>query len=472
MSAQRKLSSTLGGLVWFGGILAVIYFTLKTSTVPERLPAASDSTIANMAARSSHQKPISSESTRSRSQQLWNYFTGNKLLFVATLPGLPLEVGDPVFYRDTTGSWHEVGFVFSCDNPLRATRAEIVWYASPDGEDSTNPSEYSRDSLSQKTWRYHENRGDFQEVLQTMFPPEQRSRLEQLIRSALDAHSEEITTAMTPIVTATMRESIPVIQQSLTASIHVHRSEIEALGKRYEQSILQETLVPLLREDIFPIVKRHGQPVAELIGKELWDRASFWRFGWRALYDRTPLPERDLLRGEWDRFVTQEAIPIIESYTPEIIEAQRRILIDISKNENVRRELREIANELIDDEDLRKILTAMLREAILENQALREVWSNQWETDEAKAAIQIASDRLAPLIRQIGDEVFGTQETGINPSFARVLRNQVLGKDRRWLSVETPLNSLISMPVRDEITILPSDQWEPYPLVIMAGNGP
>jgi hypothetical protein len=45
----------------------------------------------------------------------------------------------------------------------------------------------------------------------------------------------------------------------------------------------------------------------------------------------------------------------------------------------------------------------------------------------------MASDRLEPVVRSIGDEIFGTRDGGIDPDFARVLRNQILGKDRRWV---------------------------------------
>ena len=48
-------------------------------------------------------------------------------------------------------------------------------------------------------------------------------------------------------------------------------------------------------------------------------------------------------------------------------------------------------------------------------------------------AFDIAGDRLEPVVRQIGDEIFGSEKDGINPDFARVLRSQILRKDRRWI---------------------------------------
>ncbi len=47
----------------------------------------------------------------------------------------------------------------------------------------------------------------------------------------------------------------------------------------------------------------------------------------------------------------------------------------------------------------------------------------------------MASARFEPTARTIGDTIFGNRETGITPEFSRVLRTQILMKDRRWLAM-------------------------------------
>ena len=39
---------------------------------------------------------------------------------------------------------------------------------------------------------------------------------------------------------------------------------------------------------------------------------------------------------------------------------------------------------------------------------------------------------MEPVVRQIGDMIFGSREQGITVEFSRVLRSQILTKDRRW----------------------------------------
>ncbi len=43
---------------------------------------------------------------------------------------------------------------------------------------------------------------------------------------------------------------------------------------------------------------------------------------------------------------------------------------------------------------------------------------------------------MAPLFSRIGEKVLGTRGGGITPEFARILRTQVLEKDKRWILIE------------------------------------
>ena len=48
--------------------------------------------------------------------------------------------------------------------------------------------------------------------------------------------------------------------------------------------------------------------------------------------------------------------------------------------------------------------------------------------------MRLAGQRLEPVVRAIGDDLLGTQEAGIDPDFERLLRQQILGKDRQWIT--------------------------------------
>ncbi|WP_164102759.1 hypothetical protein [Candidatus Laterigemmans baculatus] len=388
--------------------------------------------------------------------QLSRYFTTGSASLQLSVPApVSLRRGDPIFTLDAKGNWIQAGYLTATAQGERAkagTLATALWYSSAVDPDRCR-------------FEYHRNRGSLGEVVRTLLPPEKRERIEDLIRESIELNAADITAAIRPIVTRSLTQSVPVVERALKRSIAAHRDELETLGERYREEIVNERLLPLVREEVMPSVRKHGQPVAEEIGRELWERASLWRFGWRALYDRTPLPERDLFKDEWERFVNEEAIPVFEQHMDELIEAQRRVFAEMSRNPRVREELGEVVQELARDQELQQLVTAIVRESILENQELRDVWAENWRQEDARRAIRLTGQRLDPVVRQIGDEIFGTRETGIEPAFAKVLRNQILGKDRRWI-VAIPSDQTVH---RGEVyPVRIATESEPFPLLILA----
>jgi hypothetical protein len=284
-------------------------------------------------------------------------------------------------------------------------------------------------------------------------------------------HGEELSAAFVPLVQKSIRASLPVIEQEFRAATDRHRGEIDRLAEKFNDEVVTHRLIPLARREILPIVREHGEPVADKIGRELWDRASLWRFGWRAIYDKTPLPQRDLLQAEWDRFVEQEAVPVFEARMDQIVLAVQRVLADVTSNQAVRSELAVVADEFSSDPATRRLVRQLLRESLVDNRRLRKVWTGIWQSDEGYRALHLAGDRLEPVVRGIGDDLFGARESGIDANFARVLRSQILGKDRQWI-VATVSGATAAAgadgPVAEVPTIRRGDEPMPYPIVYLA----
>lgn len=361
-----------------------------------------------------------------------------------------LKIQDPVFFQLPDGSWQQVGFVESLSR--QSTPTTIHWYA---------------ENVEARDCRLtlYRNRGRLEDVVTTMLPPEMRQKIQERLTAVMRQHGEELSAAFVPLVQTSLQRSMPIIEEEFRLSVERHRPEIEDLGKRWNDEVVTERLIPLARREIVPILREHGEPTAEEIGKELWDRASIWRFGWRAVYDRSPLPRKDLLQEEWDRFVEEEAVPVFEAYMDEIVIAVQEILAAIAANETVRHELTDVANGIAADPDTQELVRQILQETLLENQRLREVWTNVWSSRDAQAALDLAGDRLEPVIRQIGDDLFGSREEGINPNFARVLRNQILGKDRQWIVATVASENGGTDPV---VNLAYSTEPMPYPIVYLA----
>jgi hypothetical protein len=418
-----------GAAVLVGGIAALMWFVPATVKDPSTANA---------------NEPVA---------ELTRYASRSSVRWQASDPSKRLQSRDPVFLQRLDGTVSQVGFVERVARESDAHQVLIQWYA-PDV------------TVDQCQFTSHHNPGRLEDAMKLMFPPEKKQRIGRLIAEAMTAHGERITKEMMPIMERSLRESLPAIESGFRASVARHRGEVDALGARWNEQVVKQRLVPLAKSEIVPIVRRRAEPLAGTIGRELWERASIWSFTWRALYDRTPLPQRDLMKREWERFVEEEAIPVLESHSAEIATIVQQTMVEIAGNAKVRSELAAAAEIIATDPQARALVQKVLRESIVENQELRRVWTQAWTSDEARRAIAEASAALEPTIRKLGDELMGTQEAGIDPAFARLLRNQVLQKDQRWLmATEQPAGA-----ARATSSIIePSRAPEAFPVPTFAG---
>lgn len=392
-----------------------------------------------------------------RGDSLKTYLLESQTEVSINAPSGMLQLHDPVFLQQNNGSWTQVGFV------------QAVNPASKESGNTLSPAilNWHSSGINASDCRFilYRNRGTLEDVIATMLPAETRAKIQERLASAMKEHGTELSNAFVPLVQDSLKRSLPIIESELRLSVQRHRGEIEALGDRWNDEVVSQRLVPLARREIVPIVRKHGQPTAEDIGRELWDRASIWSFGWRAAYDGLPLvPRKDLVREEWARFVEDEAVPIFEERMDDIVTSVQKIVADVAANPEVRKELTDVAIVVANDSEAQKLVRQILKESLVDNQQLKDSWKAVWNSDEARKAFDLAGDRLEPVIRKIGDDLIGSREGGINPNFARVLRSQILGKDRQWIvAIPNSGQSATQVPQLEAST-----QAMPYPVVYLA----
>src|SRR5690606_11278116 len=122
-------------------------------------------------------------------------------------------------------------------------------------------------------------------VAQTLLPAEKRQVIAAELSSTFEAHRDEILAALKPIAQRSVQDALSVIEADLPPALARHRKELEAIGARYHKEIVEAEIVPLVQDEVWPIVRRHGEQPATEISRELWARLSLWRFGWRYIYD-------------------------------------------------------------------------------------------------------------------------------------------------------------------------------------------
>ena len=381
-----------------------------------------------------------------------HWLAGAKNEQIAKADGLVvLAPGDPILMQSPEGSWRQVGLVrnhFASEPAAAFTReVSVILY---DDAATTFPDGF--------VLEYHTTPTTLDWVVRTMIPPERQREIARLIADDWRTHRAEFVAKLQPLVERSLQMTIDEIEKALPDVLSAHRSDFARLGDRYQVEIIRAQVVPLVRKELLPIVEEEVRPVATALGKDLWKRVSVWAFTWRYLYDASPLPARNAVQKEFDRFIEQETLPALEARADEFVAVTERIIARISRNEKVRAVVRENLRKVMSDPELQAIIWDVLQEAVVENVALRTSLLNYWKSADVQDTLQLASVRFEPAARAIGDTIFGNRESGITPEFSRVLRSQILMKDRRWLVV-------IPKPDRRSSVVTP-DGSEPLQIIL------
>lgn len=358
--------------------------------------------------------------------QLTTFFTQPRQTFELDFDQSSLlRVGDPVIVVKS-GAAKVVGNVVQVselDNDLltRTDWAKVEFF-------SSQAEIVEGDFLS-----YHQTPATMDWVVQMMLPPYKRKEISDLISAAYREHYADIAQELQPILIQSVKDAANVVRETFYVSINERKEQITKLGNRYQVELVEQELVPLIKDEIWPIVEQETQPLAVEIGQEMFQKASVWRFGWRFIYDRSPLPEKNLVQKEFQRFLDQHGIPIVEKHLPEFLKIQQSVLKRASSNTKVQQVVSNTSMKVLRDPEFQKLTTDILRDVFVDNQRLMDAFERNWNSTEAKRALATTNQKLDSTITKIGQALFGSPEQSITPEFSRILRNRILQKDDRWL---------------------------------------
>jgi hypothetical protein len=387
---MKNLRIAVGALIWLGLLVAAVVYCWRDVSQQQ------SSTVAQL-----------SEFILKPRHEILLQFPEPQLLYV----------GDPIFER-RGDRYIRVGEIVSTsgvrgvdaeDDYAEQAIAEIYSSASPMGTGDQLTYYPASDSMG---W-----------VIMSLLTPKKRQKIEAILTEAYQEHFDEISEEFRPLVLQTLESAAPLIWDQLLQSIEERRAQWSEIGYRYKIELLDKQVAPLLQRTIWPATVRQFEPLVTEIGQELWSRLSLWGFGWRYMYDVSPLPHR-------------VAVPVIESHLPEILDGVRQLLETLSANQEVRAVIANSLQAIAEDRQVRELAIGLLREVLLQNERLHQMLIEIWQSPQAQQAIRLTNDRLDYAVTSIGAELFGDPFVAITPEFSRVLRYKVLKKDFHWFLLE------------------------------------
>jgi hypothetical protein len=356
------------------------------------------------------------------SQRLWQQWWTRSAIREARLEQpLIINFRDPVFYFDRDGRPQRLGHV---------TNPPQLW--APAGT-TLQVHVYQADfPWQQGRLELHRPARNLARVAEVMMTDERIARLNAILLTARQQHEHEILAELGPLFRQAVADLRPVLEEELRGAVERHRPRLDRLSDKYHAKIVNQRLVPLVKTEILPVVQRQATPLLERIGSEMWQKVSLWRFAWRYVYDGSVAPTDRLVNREWNRFVQQHAMPILESHTQDFVDLQTAIVRELAANPLVTQAIRDSLGEVLDDEEVWGVVRSILAEGITENPRVEQSMRQVLQAPRFQQSLQRLSERLEPYAVLIGQEMFGTPEK-VNEEFALVLRHMILNKDQQWL---------------------------------------
>lgn len=359
-------------------------------------------------------------------KQLGAYVTfQRKTIKLDSDANLFVRVGDPVFLAgsDRTSPIGMVAEVDYTDSGVYSSDTTIAMFGASPAITTDDHFEfhYAPDSMD---W-----------LVKTMFTPAKQTEIRELIQDAYSKHHNEIIHEFSPVIKAAMAEASELLKDDIRDALAAREDQLAKIGDRYQKDLVKKEFIPLFQKELWPIIEAEGEPLVTEIGQEIWNEVSVLGFGWRYLYDKSPLPKKKLTEKKFRSFVDQKAKPILEAHTEDFIALQKRIARKISSNEAFKKTVSRSISKILADEEIQQLMMEILKEVALDNSRLKIALKNQMQSPEAQRAMAIANKKLDPTIREIGIAMFGNPQQGITPEFARVLRRRILHKDASWLTL-------------------------------------
>lgn len=392
------------------------------------------------------------------------WVTGQRQKIRAVAPNsILLANGDPVLLRLADGTFRQIGVVRNnysrTADSLYTREADVIVYDAalkqfPDGFE----------------FQYFASPTSLDWVASTMISPQRQEQIAAIIAADWEIHQAEILRNLTPVVQESVQRMITAVESELPTVMTKHRQEFAKLGDRYKDEIFRDQLMPLVKDKILPIIEEEAKPLAGEIGRSLWDRVSLWSFTWRYFYDVSPLPQRNVLQNEFDRFLEKEAIPELKSRSGQFAALTERIFDRVTSDPEISHTIRRSVRQVSSDPRLHSLVWKVIRDAVLNNEKLRASLEEYWNSEETRRAMHVATSRFEPTARAIGDLILGSKEKGMPPEFARVLRLQILLKDRHWLVLSAPTSAANGSEVANGAGVAKSrakpTSGSPVPIVI------
>jgi hypothetical protein len=271
-------------------------------------------------------------------------------------------------------------------------------------------------------------------IVNTLIPAERVQHIRSLWKEFYLAERDAIAQTLWPVVKESLQEILAFYETEFPRVIHDNRPELDDLVARHRQGAFERDFMPSVRAVVWDFAQKRFEPMLTEVGRELWDRLPVWGLTWRYLYENVPFTRDDHVTERFNRFLTNDALPLMRARSGEVLKLVGEIFRDTVRDPRVAQSLKKVVGEVASDPDTAALIKKLSAELLLKNDRLRALVRERWEKKGLKEAVSAVGNRFEPLVHDaVNSIVLSEDGLKMHPRLSRVLRSRVLKKDGAWV---------------------------------------
>jgi hypothetical protein len=269
-----------------------------------------------------------------------------------------------------------------------------------------------------------------EEMVPALLPSTIQQKVAERIAADWYEHEEEVASTWAPLVRELASAYLEAISDDVEASFQRHQDELWTITKSHGRAIAAEW--PAIQERLGPILQQHLTPVLARLMHEAIAEAPKVAIAWNIARGKNDEAFRCMLDWLADYLATMS-----DEDKAEFAEAVDRTWQTAREDEILVSRLTEMGRGILEDRNLRDVLTQIYREAVADNPQTPEfLRSEVLGSERMREQMYAFIEAFAPTARNVL-AICLFDETGRTRSeVAHLVRSAALGRSVAWVTLE------------------------------------
>lgn len=288
-----------------------------------------------------------------------------------------------------------------------------------------------------------------EDVLPALLPRAIQQRIAQCIARDWQDHEGRLAAAWAPVASELAHAFLDIIAVDVQESIHVRRDELLAIAHQHAQELARDW--PEIQSRVNPIIERHLTPVLGRLMNDAISEAPKITIAWHVAKGETAEAYQAMLNWLGDYLV---AMP--DADRKELERAFQNTWEAIRNDPVLAEHMADLGRRILNDPQLRDTLTAIYREAIVENPKTADLLRRRLlESETVRSHMYDFLETFGPTARSAMAILLFDDRGRTRPEVVQFIRSTTLRRQVAWVTLDA--GEKIAPPF-DLSTVLQADR--------------